>query len=392
MSLENAVYLNQLVNANPGNKDKRGDGYAQIQLIKRVLLNTFPNFGGAVTATQTELNYALGLTSDLRDQLSDKVALNSPAFSGVPKAPTKPVGSSGLNIATVGYVNAVASNGALPGQTGNAGKLLQSDGTSATWISSVVLPGSMQPVVGTNFARTTQTQTMYSKTIVSPAINDNVNATKKVQLDLSTIPTNTTVNVSIPDEDVQIGVPRYKLLSKVVHENNLNFEVDLTPYASLYAGLMIEVTDFRAADNKRYAIQAQMMVNGVWEGGQQAHYQNYPETVVLKTTDSGFAVFLKDPQGSSSAANFGDAGFFRLILSVASDNTLTPSIQVKGSAGIDINPTDTARLKECCTPLTAQITNRNGSIDKFRFVPFAVSVKRVVGLSGTVRVYGITGS
>ncbi len=60
-------------------------------------------------------------------------SLTSPAFVGTPTAPT-PVGTdNSTKIATTAFAVQLAFQAALPGQTGNAGKFLTTNGTSASW-------------------------------------------------------------------------------------------------------------------------------------------------------------------------------------------------------------------------------------------------------------------
>lgn len=66
--------------------------------------------------------------------------LNSPAFTGVPTAPTAATGTATTQLATCAFVVATAFNAALPGQAGNAGKFVTTDGTNAYW-------GDMNPTV-----------------------------------------------------------------------------------------------------------------------------------------------------------------------------------------------------------------------------------------------------
>jgi len=59
--------------------------------------------------------------------------LNSPAFTGIPTAPTAATGTSTAQLATCAFVVATAFNAALPGQPGNAGKFVTTDGINAYW-------------------------------------------------------------------------------------------------------------------------------------------------------------------------------------------------------------------------------------------------------------------
>lgn len=72
---------------------------------------------------------------------------DSPGFTGVPTAPTASAGTSTTQIATTAFVTAAAFSAALPGQTGNAGKFITTDGTNASWsyvpVTSINATGSL---------------------------------------------------------------------------------------------------------------------------------------------------------------------------------------------------------------------------------------------------------
>ena len=63
-----------------------------------------------------------------------KASLASPTFTGTPTAPTATAGTNTTQLATTAFVTtAVAGAGGLPSQTGNTGKFLTTNGTTATW-------------------------------------------------------------------------------------------------------------------------------------------------------------------------------------------------------------------------------------------------------------------
>ena len=66
----------------------------------------------------------------------------SPAFTGTPTAPTAAAGTNTTQLATTAYVVGTAFSSALPGQTGNAGKYVTTDGVTASW-SFVDLAGGV---------------------------------------------------------------------------------------------------------------------------------------------------------------------------------------------------------------------------------------------------------
>lgn len=70
--------------------------------------------------------------------LSAYATLKDPEFTGTPKATTADVGDNTTRIATTAFVKTAIDNvDAIPDQTGNNGKLLTTDGTTATWTDAV---------------------------------------------------------------------------------------------------------------------------------------------------------------------------------------------------------------------------------------------------------------
>lgn len=107
----------------------------------------------AITATATELNYVDGVTSAIQTQLDSKIAKSLIDAKGdliVGSADDTP---AKLTVGTNGYIltaNSSATNGvewaaapiSLPSQTGNSGKYLTTDGSTASWgtVSSYSAP------------------------------------------------------------------------------------------------------------------------------------------------------------------------------------------------------------------------------------------------------------
>ena len=58
----------------------------------------------------------------------------SPAFTGIPTAPTAAFGTSTTQLATTAFVAGLAFSAALPAQAGNAGKTITTDGVTASWV------------------------------------------------------------------------------------------------------------------------------------------------------------------------------------------------------------------------------------------------------------------
>lgn len=151
MSLESATYISDLVSTNPTATDVKSDGDNHIRLVKAAVKATFPNVTGAVTPTHTELNYVDGVTSAIQTQIDTKGAITGQAWSGThsfagtssfagatsfavgPTAPTATAGTATTQLATTAFVASTALVSALPGQVGNAGKFVTTDGSNASW-------------------------------------------------------------------------------------------------------------------------------------------------------------------------------------------------------------------------------------------------------------------
>ena len=75
MALEDLTgtkYIDDLVATNPAAGDNVSEGDDHIRGIKNVLKTTFPSIDGAITATDTELNYVDGVTSAIQTQIDTK--------------------------------------------------------------------------------------------------------------------------------------------------------------------------------------------------------------------------------------------------------------------------------------------------------------------------------
>ncbi|MGB4498535.1 MAG: hypothetical protein WBI40_07540 [Methylococcaceae bacterium] len=187
MGLETTTYINGLVVTNPTSADAKSQGDDHLRLIKSTIKNTFAAITGAITATHTELNFVKGVTSAIQAQLNNlmeikgaisgqiwtgvhtfngttnlttafgttkqngdnttalattafvadglayKANLNSPDLTGNPTAPTLPTGTNNDGIATTSFVVSEVLASSFPGQAGQAGKFIKTNGTTATW-------------------------------------------------------------------------------------------------------------------------------------------------------------------------------------------------------------------------------------------------------------------
>lgn len=194
MALETATYISDLVTTNPvGFTDPKSQGDNHIRLLKSTIKTTFPNITGVVNPTHTELNYVDGVTSAIQTQIDSKGAITGQTWTGthtfasttsignvsateityldgvtsaiqtqftnitgtlIPAkgtitgqtwtgthdytggslyAATQSEGNNTNLVATTAFVINQAFSAALPIQTGNAGKFVTTNGTTASW-------------------------------------------------------------------------------------------------------------------------------------------------------------------------------------------------------------------------------------------------------------------
>jgi hypothetical protein len=81
--------------------------------------------------------------------ISGYAPLASPAFTGIPTAPTASVGTNTTQIATMAALAAQALTSALPGQSGNDGGTITTNGAVASWVTGVGQSGKLLTTNGT---------------------------------------------------------------------------------------------------------------------------------------------------------------------------------------------------------------------------------------------------
>lgn len=95
--------------------------------------------------------------------------LSDPAFTGVPTTPTAAPGTNTTQVASTAFVMAQAMSAVLPSQSGNAGKYVRTDGTTASWaaigIDTIVIGTTQTAVAGSGYALTNAAAT----TVTLPA-------------------------------------------------------------------------------------------------------------------------------------------------------------------------------------------------------------------------------
>lgn len=123
----------------------------QLQLDNRGLvagqiwtgLHSFPSTVSIGSVSAAEISYLDGVGGPIQIQLDGKADVSGePAYSGTHdftaatlNVATASVGQSGARAASLDFVNATVLSTTLPGQAGNAGKFLTTDGTNASFQS-----------------------------------------------------------------------------------------------------------------------------------------------------------------------------------------------------------------------------------------------------------------
>lgn len=262
MALETGTYISDLVSTNPTSSDGKNQGDDHIRLLKSTIKATFPNVSNVVLPTHTELNYVDGVTSAIQTQLDAKAPLASPSFTGTPTVPTASVGTTGTQAASLDFVIATSLAGTLPGQTGNSGKFLSTDGTNGFWQNqlngSVVTLASGGSIVGT-----TETQTLKAKTLETPALQDSSDATKKANLILSSVTAGQNRNITIGDENMTLFTPSERLLGVITASDSATIDIE-GYFTSTYDDYKITLTDFSQATASTRAIQIRFKKAGAY--------------------------------------------------------------------------------------------------------------------------------
>jgi hypothetical protein len=177
----------------------------------------------------------------------------SPTLTGVPAAPTASNGTNTTQIATTAFVqNALATFVTLPSQTGNSGKYLTTNGTTASWnniaqsdvtglsAALAALPSTYAPL---NFAVSTKTSS-YTLVLTDAAGQVEMNSASANNL---LIPTDASVNFPVGTAIliVQLGVGQTTIAAVTPGTTTVN----ATPGLKLRAQYSTATIIKRAANN-----------------------------------------------------------------------------------------------------------------------------------------------
>jgi hypothetical protein len=326
MALETGTYISDLVATNPVAGDPKSQGDDHIRLLKSTIKATFPNINAAVTATDEELNFVDGVTSSIQTQIDLKAPLASPEFTGVPIAPTAETGSTGTQIATLDYVVATALSSSLPGQTGNAGKLLSTDGVNGGWHATID-DSVVSLLAGGDIVGTTKTQTLTDKTATDLILADDADPTKKANFVLSGVTAGQNRALTIADEDMTLFTPGMRLLSTVTASNSATVDIETT-FDTTYDDYVIYVSNLSCssasqAPSIRFKIGGSYLATGY-------SFRDYDQTL-----SSGQPyIEIYDSIGLSTRLHF------RVHISMPSETGIGHSIYMDGVNNVNGLPTN----------------------------------------------------
>lgn len=286
MALETGTYISDLVSTNPVSGDPKSQGDDHIRLLKSTIKATFPNVNAAVTPTDEELNFVDGVTSNIQTQLDLKAPLASPILTGVPEAPTAALGTSNTQIATTQFVADTIIAGSLPGQTGNDGKVMMTDGTNADWSDTMDLD-VMVPAVGTRIATTTGTETLTHKTATDLILADDADPTKKANFVLSGVTAGQNRSLTVEDRNTLVMTPGWVYLSTVTASTSATVDIETT-LNSTYKQYVIVLEDVVQASSG-VDLWMRFKIAGAYHSGASDYSWSYTGTESTVVTNFDIA-------------------------------------------------------------------------------------------------------
>jgi len=338
MGLETGTYVGDLVITNPTSSDPKSQGDDHLRLIKSVLRESFAGFTGAVIVTGTDGGaadaYTLTPATALAAYVTRMLAIFIPTATNATTTPTLNISGLGAKTITTqagtalaasdlsgitiveydgtnfrlmstpkNYIDQLAFGTALPNQSGNADKLIGTNGTAASWVA--ILKDSV-----INFVNSSD-------------------ITKKLAFALSGITTATTRTVTIPDKSGTMAMTSdlaKVLLATLTPTASANVDA-LSTFTSSYDKYEIEIEGVAPSS---YAgaplLYARLAVAGSADTG-----SNYVAVTTVGTSNTT-AAFAN--AADTAGQNVGTLNTTVIILN-ANDATNPKSILVTGTLEVN---------------------------------------------------------
>jgi hypothetical protein len=227
----------------------------------------------------------------------------SPAFTGIPTAPTAAPGTGTTQIATTEFVVSQAFSSALPGQTGNAGKFLSTNGTAASWetvagVSSVGLSvPSFLSVANSPITSSGTLAVTYSGTAL-PVINGGTGVTTSTGSGANVLGTNPTISGgTFSGEIYDNGSVRSNIVDVA---SGTNFDLSLGNYFIRTVNGNVGFTVSNVPSSRAYAFTVEIVHTSgtiTWFGGVQWPNNNTAPT--LTTGKTHLVTFVTDNGGTT---------------------------------------------------------------------------------------------
>jgi len=304
MALETGTYISDLVATNPVSGDPKSQGDDHIRLLKSTIKATFPNVNAAVTPTDEELNFVDGVTSNIQTQLDAKAPLASPVLTGVPEAPTPADGDNSTKIATTAFVVNASLTSSLPGQSGNAGKLIGTDGTTAGWVDEIDT-SIVKPAAGDEFVTESQTQTLSNKTITDPIFVNDADNTKEAVLNVSGVTAGQSRVMLVSNNDLVLDTPGWRLLSVINASNVATVDIETT-FDSAYDDYVIVASEIASVSTSK--LRCRLKIGGSYLTSSTYAYSQTRSTNSTTYDNSNGTTFINlmgDIDGTAAAnSNF----------------------------------------------------------------------------------------
>ena len=140
MAVESATYIDELTPASIGNTTDWVEGGAQVGMVKQVLVNSFGNVSGAVTATDVEMNY-LDITTLGTAENSKVLTMSATGTWTVAGKTCADLGTITTCVINGGTLSGVTLNGAIGGTTPAAGAFTTLTASGAITFTSGTING-----------------------------------------------------------------------------------------------------------------------------------------------------------------------------------------------------------------------------------------------------------